>query len=628
VYVALVLSLHFVLGDYCIDCMHGMHACMHGMQGGHHQAPSAGGVPPVLYGNHVEPRPAYGSGLLPIQTGSTRIGGPHEVALEKDWSPSGEEDSRARTGIAPVGVSYGASGLLTGACPTGYKVPFVGDVAARQSSISPCRDLPVWHLLLPWTCTRAPFWLCATETELAYDNARRGIASLYNHNFDTVSVTYPEYDFFIEVTLMLALLTVYINCMHVRVVIVHMPVARMLVFLTFLPATLAVCPGCFGNAQSCTYDTNGQCPTLQTQAMNAQVVAGLAAAAAATVTLTNVVSTRFLRMFSRAHLQAVMQLVRRQAPGTIFELKKDTKLQDILVAVAAGQLTMEQAATTMAGFIDDETDEDERKRLMDRYKMIIATKDFSGLSPDRATVADVDIYTWLWGKITCFVADRGMQVTVDLAAARPDGTSTVNVLTTTVKRFKEPTDFFESLNLFVMFCSALGLCSAVVVTEFLEHVVFDTIRMRGHPWQLAAELLVVMLRRIGDSGGRLNLANCINETYLNTVLDEASELAKANYPAHIFRTRGGTLREESPSNTKPYNGRFTKSSNEICKFFNAGTAHPPSALHPDGTCRKNHICDKFVSNKGKGGQCLGTAGTPGHARHACDNPHKCDAPVQ
>ena len=33
--------------------------------------------------------------------------------------------------------------------------------------------------------------------------------------------------------------------------------------------------------------------------------------------------------------------------------------------------------------------------------------------------------------------------------------------------FSDPTDFFEALNLFVMFCTALGLATAVAVTEFL-----------------------------------------------------------------------------------------------------------------------------------------------------------------
>ena len=70
-----------------------------------------------------------------------------------------------------------------------------------------------------------------------------------------------------------------------------------------------------------------------------------------------------------------------------------------------------------------------------------------------------------------------MQVEVD----GPPAASTSNVLSSTIKRFKDPMEFTECLNLFVMFGTALGLFTAVAITEFLEHVVYDTYRMRGYP---------------------------------------------------------------------------------------------------------------------------------------------------
>ena len=58
-------------------------------------------------------------------------------------------------------------------------------------------------------------------------------------------------------------------------------------------------------------------------------------------------------------------------------------------------------------------------------------------------------------------------------------TATPCVLSTSIKRFTDPVDFLESINLFIMFCTVLGLCNAVALTEFFEYVVFDTIRMRA-----------------------------------------------------------------------------------------------------------------------------------------------------
>ena len=400
----------------------------------------------------------------------------------------------------------------------------------------------------------------------------------------------------------------------------------------FESSVTAVCPNCFGNIASCTYDAGGVCPFVKSVSDNAGVVAGLAASAGAALTLTGLISSRFLRIFTRAHIQAIMHLVRRPAPGTIFEIKSDSKIKDILTAVAAGQVTMEQAAIAFVGFIDDETDDDRRKALTEKYKLITSTKDLSSFASGHG--ADAGVYSWLWGKITNFVSDRGMQVQIDTGAGS-SSSSTAHVLTTTIKRFKDQTDFFESLNLFIMFATAIGLCSAVALTEFLEFTVFDTIRMRGYPWQVAQELMIVMLRRIEDSAGKLNIANCINDSYLNTVLDEAMESAKHHYGAAFFRqvavgdrSRNGNADGAGAGTDHCKNGKFTSTSKECCAFWNTRSPHPPSAVDANGVCKKCHVCDHWVSNKGKNGRCMGEGGTPGHRRGACDNPHKCDGAQQ
>ena len=174
----------------------------------------------------------------------------------------------------------------------------------------------------------------------------------------------------------------------------------------------AVCPGCFGNIASCTYDTNGKCPTLDQVITNANVVAGVSGVTATVLSLTGIISARFLRMFTRSHLQLVMQLVKRPAPGSVFELTKDTKLSAILSAVGNGMITMEQAAVTFAGFIDDEADEAARKALTDKFKLLTSTKDLKSFAGTGAVASDAGVYSWLWGKITNFVAERGMQVKV------------------------------------------------------------------------------------------------------------------------------------------------------------------------------------------------------------------------
>ena len=412
---------------------------------------------------------------------------------------------------------------------------------------------------------------------------------------------------------------------------------RLLRMLCVIALASAVCPYCFGNIDSCTFNQpGGTCPACEVPAQNAGVVGGLTAlvSAGTALTLTNVVRPRFLRMFTKAHLTALLQLVRRPVPGTIFEVKQDTKLSVVLQAVSVGQITIEHAMIAYAGFIDGCDPDSEKEKLQafrETYKLLSSTKDMAGFAAGSTASADVGVWTWLYGKVSVFVAEKGMQttVTLDTGSVLSEGNK-ATVLSTTIKRFKNPWDFMEALNLFMMFAVSLGLCTCTVMAEFYEFVVFDTIRMRGHPWQMAAEVLVVMLRRIEDSAGALTLVSATDEVHMNTVLDEArANTAHHHGEAVFFRTSGG-----NPHNPKQagvgvkFNGKFTATSQIACVHFNSGGEHPASALLPDGTCKFNHVCDHWVSNKGKAGRCMGTAGTPGHTRRDCDDPHRCDAKQQ
>ena len=388
----------------------------------------------------------------------------------------------------------------------------------------------------------------------------------------------------------------------------------------------AVCPHCSSNIPSCTFDSDGKCPAVGTITENAALVAGVAAASVTALKLTSVISTRFLRMFTRAHLNLVLELVRRPAPGSVFEMTPDTKLSAILHAVGAGQITLNQACVTMMGFVDDEADETKQQKLMAKYKLLTDSEKVTTVGA--AGLADTGVFTWLYGKITHFVAERGMQVKIDVDVGS-SSSSAANVLTTTIKRTKSMVDFFESLNLFIMFTVALGMCGTSTVTEFLEFVVFDTIRMRGEPWQLAHELFVLMLRRIEDSGGKITFGNSMNEGHLGTLLEEARVSTAHYYGDAVFfrgaaqgrRGRNGNDNVDDDSVVcKPYNGKCTPTSSTPCWHWNTNQPHPKDALRPDGTCKRAHVCDQYVSNKGVGGKCMGP-----HSRDKCDNPHKCSA---
>ena len=101
----------------------------------------------------------------------------------------------------------------------------------------------------------------------------------------------------------------------------------------------------------------------------------------------------------------------------------------------------------------------------------------------------------------------------------------------TIHRPSSMEGFAEMINMFIMICSGLGVMSVLVLTDFFEHAVYDTIRLRGRTWKLAHELMLIMFRRVEDSGGRLSLAKICDECHLGTLLEEA----EVNRASEVFR---------------------------------------------------------------------------------------------
>ena len=188
-----------------------------------------------------------------------------------------------------------------------------------------------------------------------------------------------------------------------------------------------------------------------------------------------------------------------------------------------------------------------------------------------SSVADVGMFAFIWGKISEFVTKRVMQVhlgaSVLAGATDPDGGDGTMSLAVraSIHRPSSMEEFAEMINLFVMICSGLGVMSVLVLTDFFEHAVYDTIRLRGRTWQLAHELMLIMFRRVEDSGGRVSLAKICDECHLGTLLEEA-EVNRATY----FRQGEGTS-QDAP--TKKWNGKFTAASPRLCPAYNRNNTH-------------------------------------------------------
>jgi len=379
----------------------------------------------------------------------------------------------------------------------------------------------------------------------------------------------------------------------------------------------SVCPTCFGNAASCTFEVNGQCPVskaLNENVSTVRVVTTAATLAAGTAfTLMGVVSLRFLRMFNAGSLALLLRLLAKPASGTQFVLTTTTKVSAAFTAVRNGQTTVEQLVVGYAELADDETDPTLQATLRERYKMVCEARDM-GLAAATAGPSEQEgHWTYLWAKVAHFVVTRGMETAVTLADSPVKPLTSDKVI---IKAFADEVEFMEALNLFGLFTTALGLVSAPVLGEFLESFVFDTIRLRGYTWQFTAEFLFVVLRHIEDSVGRLTMVNAIHLVHLNTLLQEAEAAAARRYPGAPLHRR-----QEAILAAQQWNGEDTPGSTLLCIAFNEGLEHKDSNLKPDGTCRFSHRCNQWVTDKGPGGVCGGS-----HSRMECDNVNKTGGP--
>mgnify|MGYP002819187584 CR=1 FL=1 len=160
------------------------------------------------------------------------------------------------------------------------------------------------------------------------------------------------------------------------------------------------------------------------------------------------------------------------------------------------EYSCQKAATSGATTIKDllniwhaAADEAGERKLMNKAKTIAEARDAGALEVGLSSNADqCGPWLFLWAKISTFVMNRTMAVTsvvIETGAGKPPSRVTAKVAV-----FEAEWEFFEALNLFTMWTTALGLASAVCVTSFIEDFVYDTMR-RGYIWQFAAVLFLL-----------------------------------------------------------------------------------------------------------------------------------------
>ena len=173
--------------------------------------------------------------------------------------------------------------------------------------------------------------------------------------------------------------------------------------------------------------------------------------------------------------------------------------------------------------------------------------------------------------------------------------------------------FAELMHVWQALAHALGVSNILETTQFLQKVVFDGMSQLKLTWQESYCLLLVYIEAVEGSPALLNLGNVFEAGSQDTRVSAARARAKLT-----FKTRD-TVDEVK----KTWNGRDTPNAKSTCHTYNFGkTSHDPKHLREDGTCKHRHVCNHWVTGKGKNGICEGP-----HARIDCTNPGKCDKPA-
>ena len=311
----------------------------------------------------------------------------------------------------------------------------------------------------------------------------------------------------------------------------------------------AVCPVCFGSLPSCDFATSSKCVIDTQVATNTAVIAG---GAAAGLSLAAIIRARWMRIFSLSSINAISALAKREPPGTVFAHSATTTLKDVVAAIASGRYSLDLACMKYSELLDacDSSVEGQaRAKKLERDLANLSLMSKTGTLSVGASLASGDqggVFSFLWAKISAFVPKRGLDDKVSLTGSPSDSGSAAGsastVFSAKLVRAQSFTVFAECLNLFIMFATALGLVSTVVITDFVQHIVFDTMSLRDYPWQVAQELFILTLRRIEDSGKKLHFVNVLDQIYLPTVMEHAIKGAKEAYPEEMdafFCRRGG-----------------------------------------------------------------------------------------
>ena len=405
----------------------------------------------------------------------------------------------------------------------------------------------------------------------------------------------------------------------------HTPVSSILFLLNLALAEAVTCYTCFDQVPGCT--GGADCPFTGRSANNNRLCRGVAmavgavgAAAATKIVVAELFPLRFTKVLTQAVLDCFLVVARRPAPGANVDLSALT-LQQLAEPVHTHGADSEAMLDEVSRRLAAAGTQLEISRLNAMANTINAKRN---VSTEHGTIADADGKTTVVGVYRYLLVMAAKVVRTrdtDVASVEVEEPSTGNTAKKVLPPLRQirPNSVGEMsafLTTWTMLLDGLGTATILISGRFLHDVVYTPLADGLVTWQQAFELLLVYLEEIERvAGDEVNLSNVYDRGAQDTMLKRARERApgkpKADGGGDDFREDGACV---------VFNGSWNKKATRTCHTFNMQgkkpSDHPPASLNPNGTCKFLHACDKYVTNNGPAGMCLGN-----HPRWKCNNPN-------
>ena len=379
-------------------------------------------------------------------------------------------------------------------------------------------------------------------------------------------------------------------------------------------ANSVTCSTCCDQISGCTGGSD--CPLLKSTAAN---VAAITASGAAVLTVAQLLPFSYVRHLTSDVLRALQAIARAPSGAAPVDL---TSLDEagLVDAYQQGRADLDAIRGEIGNRVADASTSAARVARLQAISSVF--KD----APLTSTGREIEGCHTVGGLSFCLAvashivkSEKSTYSVGDTSQASSSSDGKRRGGVTSRLSIKTPTSFAlfaELLHVWQAILHALGLSNALITTQFLQEVVFDAMSQLSFTWQQAYCLLLIYIEAVESHPTQYNLANVFGAGSQDTRCKAAKERS-----ARLFKVKPD---DERPQLGIKWNGKDTPDSKAVCYTYNLGpkATHPAKSLLSDGTCKFRHVCNQFVTGKGKGGICEGN-----HARAHCENPGKCDKPA-